>query len=252
MNKKRILFISDSHLGSGTNEPEKERMLLGFLRDLSPDSVSKLYVLGDLFDFWFEYRSVILSQYFRVLIELARAVDRGIEIHLVVGNHDFWAGDFLKETVGLKIHYIPIEIDLDGLRVYMCHGDGFNPHDFGYRVLRAVSRSRPAIWALRLMHPDFVMGIVRRFSRLSRDSISVAGKLREDEGIREFAMKQLRDGLDVVIAGHSHQPHDETHSIDGKAKRYINVGDMYERFSYVEYAEGEFRLKYLSRKEESS
>ena len=89
MNKKRILFISDAHLGSGTNEPEKEWMLISFLRDLSPESVPKLYVLGDLFDFWFEYKSVILSQYFRILIELARAVERGIEIHLIVGNHDY-------------------------------------------------------------------------------------------------------------------------------------------------------------------
>lgn len=244
-----MLFICDIHLGSGYNEAEKERMMIEFLRRLSPDDVSTLYVLGDLFDFWFEYRSVIFSQFFRVLSELARAVERGIQIHLVVGNHDYLAGDFLRETVGLKIHHDPVEIEVDGLRVYMCHGDGLNPHDRGYRILKAVSRNRVAIWALRLVHPDFVVGIVRRFSRLSRESASVAGKLREDEGVRQFALKQLREGADVVIAGHSHEPHEETHTMDGTAKRYYNVGDMRDRFSYVEYSGGEFKLKYMGREE---
>lgn len=252
MDNRRILFICDAHLGSGNNEAEKERVLIEFLRSLSPDDVSALYVLGDLFDFWFEYKSVILSQHFRVLSELARAVERGIEIHLIVGNHDYWAGDFLRETVGIKIHYDPIEVEMDGLRVYMCHGDGLNPHDRGYRVLKAIVRNRFTIWALRLIHPDFVTGAVRRFSKLSRESMSVAGKLREDDGIREFALQQLRRGFDVVIAAHSHQPHDETHTIDGKAKRYYNVGDMRDLFSYLEYSGGEFRLRYASGEEKTS
>ena len=252
VDKKRILFICDAHLGSGGDETEKERVLIEFLRSLSADDVSTLYILGDLFDFWFEYKSAILSQYFHVLSELTRVVERGIEIHFVVGNHDYWAGDFLRDTVGMKIHYDPIEIELDGLRVYMCHGDGLNPHDRGYRVLKAIIRNRVLIWALRLIHPDFVLGVIRRFSRLSLESSSVAGKLREDDGIREFALRKLRDGADVVIAGHSHQPHDETHTIDGATKRYYNVGDMREFFSYLEYSAGKFSLKYLGRAEDSS
>lgn len=249
---KQTIFISDAHLGSGTDEAKKERALIEFLRSISPEDVSKIYILGDLFDFWFEYKSVIISQYFRVLSELARAVESGIEIHLVVGNHDYWAGDFLTKTVGMKVHYDPIEIQLDGLRVYVCHGDGLNPHDRSYRVLKAIVRNRALIWALRLAHPDFVVGLIRRFSKLSRESASVAGKLREDEGIRKFALRKLRDGADVVITGHSHQPHDETHTIDGKSKRYYNVGDMYKRFSYLEYSDGEFRLKYIDREKGSS
>lgn len=252
MSNKKTLFICDAHLGSGTNEREKERLLIDFVSQLSPERVSALYMLGDLFDFWFEYKCVILSQYFRVLSGLAQAVERGIEIHLVVGNHDFWAGEFLRKTVGLKVHHTPIEIDLDGLSVYMCHGDGLNPHDSSYRVLKAIIRSKPVIFAIRLMHPDRVMRIVRWFSKFSRESTSVAGKLREDEGIREFALKKFRDGVDVVIAGHSHQPHDETHSINGTTKRYFNLGDMQELFSYLEYSDGKFRLKYLARGKEES
>ena len=250
MKAKQTIFISDAHLGSGMNEAEKESMLIEFLKGMSPETVSAIYVLGDLFDFWFEYNSVILSQYFRVLSELSRTVERGIEIHLVVGNHDYWAGDFLEKTIGMEIHKDPIEIELDGLRVYMCHGDGLNPQDRGYRVLKIIVRNRVLIWALRLVHPDFVIGAVRRFSKLSRESASVAGKLREDEGIRQFALDRLRDGADVVIAGHSHQPHDEIHEIDGKNKYYYNIGDMYQRFSYLEYSGGEFHLRHMDLQKE--
>jgi UDP-2,3-diacylglucosamine hydrolase len=247
---KQIIFISDAHLGSGADEDRKERVLVEFLRSLSPETVSAIYILGDLFDFWFEYKSAILSQYFRVLSELSRTIESGIDIHLVVGNHDYWAGDFLENTIGMKVHKNPIEIELDGLRIYMCHGDGLNPQDLGYRALKVIVRNRALIWALRLVHPDFVLGAIRRFSKLSRDSASVAGKLREDDGIRQFALKKLRDGADVVIAGHSHQPHDETHLIDGKKGRYYNIGDMYERFSYLEYSSGEFHLRHIDHQKE--
>ena len=252
MDERRTLFISDAHLGSGSNEAEKELILIEFLKGLSPDDVSTLYVLGDLFDFWFEYKSAILSQHFRVLSELARVVEKGIEIHLIVGNHDYWAGDFLRETVGLKIHYEPIETKMNGLRVYMCHGDGLNPHDRSYRVFKAIIRSKLVIWALRLIHPDVTTAVVRRFSRLSRESASVAGKLREKDSIQKFALQQLRSGFDVVIAGHSHRPYSETYTIDGATKRYFNVGDMRERFSYLEFSGGEFKLGYAGDKEESS
>jgi UDP-2,3-diacylglucosamine hydrolase len=244
---KKILFISDAHLGSGSNEPNQEDILLEFIRNLVPERVSTLYILGDLFDFWFEYESVVLSQHFRILTELARAVEQGIEIHLVVGNHDFWTGDFLAEIVGLHIHHAPLEIELDGKRIYICHGDGLNPQDRGYRVLKAVVRNRFVIWMLRWLHPDLTVRIARRFSKLSRESSSVAGKLREDDGIQRFAAKKFSEGVDVVVAAHSHQPHDETCTVDGKPRRYLNTGDMYRWFSYLEYSRGRFELKYLDR-----
>ncbi len=245
MNQKKILFICDAHLGSGTNEEQKKRVLVDFLRALSPQSVSTLYVLGDLFDFWFEYESVILSQNFHVLSTLAEAVERGIEIHLVVGNHDFWAGNFIENTVGVKLHHDPLEMNLDGRRVYICHGDGLNPYDHGYLFLKAVIRNKLVIWLTRCIHPDLLMRVARWFSRFSRQSTSVAGKLREDEGIQKFALRKFGEGFDVVIAGHSHMPHDEPHSVNGAPKHYYNVGDMQEWFSYLEYSGGEFRLKYL-------
>ncbi|MBI4832440.1 MAG: UDP-2,3-diacylglucosamine diphosphatase [Candidatus Lindowbacteria bacterium] len=245
MERKRILFISDSHLGSGSNEHEKERTLIEFLNGLSPETVSTLYILGDLFDFWFEYGTVIFAKHFRVLTALAQAVERGIEIHLIVGNHDFWAGDFLRKTIGIKVHYEPILVNIEGLRVFMCHGDGVNPYDRGYLVLRAIIRSKPAVWAARMIHPDFVMWLARMFSKLSREGSTVAGKLREDDGLRQFALRKLHEDIDVVVAGHSHQPHAEVHSINGTNKRYYNSGDMQEHFTYVEYSGSKFQLKRL-------
>ncbi len=252
VNLKKILFICDAHLGSGTNEEQKKLILLSFLRSLSPQTVSTLYVLGDLFDFWFEYESVMLSRNFHVLSALNDVAERGIDIHLVVGNHDFWAGDFMEKTIGVKVHHDPIEMNLDGRRVYICHGDGLNPYDHGYLFLKAVIRNKVVIWLTRLIHPDLLMKVARWSSKLSRQSTSVAGKLREDEGIQDFALKKFADGFDIVIAGHSHMPHDESHSVDGKPKRYFNVGDMQERFSYLEYSGGKFQLKYLGREREQA
>jgi UDP-2,3-diacylglucosamine hydrolase len=242
---KKILFICDAHLGSGTNEQQKKQVLIDFIRSLSPENASTLYVLGDLFDFWFEYESVILSKNFHVLSALAEAVERGMEIHLIVGNHDFWAGDFLEKTVGVKVHHEPIEINLGDRRIYICHGDGLNPYDHGYFLLKAIIRNRIVIWFARHIHPDHLMRTARWFSKFSRQGTSVAGKLREDEGIQKFALRKFGEGFDIVIAGHSHMPHDETHSVNGTLKRYYNVGDMQERFSYLEYSGGEFRLMYL-------
>jgi UDP-2,3-diacylglucosamine hydrolase len=245
MRQKKIIFISDAHLGSGTNEQRKEQILLDFLRGLSPERVSALYVLGDLFDFWFEYRSVIPSKHFRVLGALADTIRSGIAVHLVVGNHDFWAGDFLEKTVGIVVHKDPIEIELGGKRVYVCHGDGLNPLDRGYLLLKTLIRSGPVVWLTRLVHPDLLVWLARQFSKLSRESVSLAGQLREDDGIAQFALGKLREGYDVVIAAHSHQPHEDVHSVNGAARRYFNVGDMQERFSCLEYFDGKFQLKYL-------
>jgi UDP-2,3-diacylglucosamine hydrolase len=234
-------------LGIAKSESEKERVLLDFLERLDSERVSTLYVLGDLFDFWIEYNSAVLSQHFRVLAELARTVQRGIEVHFIVGNHDFWAGDFLRNTIGMKVHDGPIEIEFDGQRVYLCHGDGLNPYDRGYHLLKTLVRSRIITWIARRVHPDTVTWLARWFSRMSREGTSVAGKLREDESIRQFALQKFHDGIDVVIAAHSHQPHDERHSVDGAVKRFYNVGDMCARFTYLEYSRGEFRLKSVGR-----
>jgi UDP-2,3-diacylglucosamine hydrolase len=249
MKAKKILFICDAHLGSGTNEEEKNRLLTDFLNGLSSERVSTLYILGDLFDFWFEYESVILSRHFTFLTALAGAVRRGVSIHLIVGNHDYWAGGFLRDTIGLNISYDPIEIDLDGNHIYICHGDGLNPYDRGYLLLKALIRNRVVLWLVRWIHPDLLQRFARRFSRFSRQSVSVAGKLREDDGIKRFALQKLREGADVVIAGHSHMPHDEAHAINGKTRYYYNVGDMQEHFSFLEYSGGRFQMKYLKPQE---
>jgi UDP-2,3-diacylglucosamine hydrolase len=245
MKSAKILFLCDAHLGSGTNEEMKNRLLVEFIDRLPESGVSTLYIVGDLFDFWFEYDSVILSRYFHILAALAGAVKRGMDIHLIVGNHDYWAGDFLEKTIGIKVHQAPIELALDGKRIYLCHGDGLNQFDRGYRVLKAIIRNKAILWFVKWIHPDLLLRVARRFSLLSRQSISVAGKLREDEGIQQFAVGKLKEGFDVVIAGHSHMPHTDVYSINGAPRRYFNIGDMQERFSYLEYSAGKFQLKYL-------
>jgi len=240
------LFISDVHLGSEPHESDRSTILRKFLATLRGDRVSDLYILGDLFDFWFEYRSAIFSANFRVLRTLAELRDRGVRLHYVVGNHDFWAGGFFESTLGSVVYREPVTTEMDGVKVFLCHGDGLNRHDYGYRFFKTVARWKPAVTLFRAIHPDVALKLGRAVSGLSRQLVNAEtpGRLREAESIRQHALSRLRnDNVDVVVAGHCHIPTDESIEVAGKTKRYINLGDWLTHFTYAELAEGRFALK---------
>ena len=146
------VFLSDVHLPSRQGFAPQREVIERFLRGLRDKNIAAVYVLGDLFDLWFEYRSAIFSYHFGVLKEFAKLRDAGTQLHLVVGNHDYWAGSFLRDEVGFHIHTEPLIVEFDGRRVYMCHGDGLNRRDVVYRLLRPVLRFRPGggswLWKL--------------------------------------------------------------------------------------------------------
>ena len=148
-------FISDAHLGADTRqaEAEREKILLGFLHWIG-DRAQRLYIVGDLFDFWFEYRSVVSRRAFPVVCALRRLVDAGVEVTWMGGNHDYWLGDFLRDEVGLRVMRVPLEVTLEGRRILLIHGDGLaGRQDRGYRVLRAVIRAPLSESLFRLIHP---------------------------------------------------------------------------------------------------
>ncbi|HJU89431.1 MAG TPA: UDP-2,3-diacylglucosamine diphosphatase [Gemmatimonadaceae bacterium] len=194
--------ISDTHLGIGDDDRERERDLVTFLRHLDGRAAS-LLINGDLFDFWFEWRSVIPRGHFRTLAALADLKDSGLDILMVAGNHDCWGGDVLTREVGVRFVEGPITETLSGWRTHIAHGDGLRlVEDKKYRMLRRVLRHPASIRAFRLLHPDWGSSLARGSSDASRTYRA----RDEGAGLRAVAMRYLEEhpDLDLVLYGHSH------------------------------------------------
>jgi len=236
--KDSIYFISDAHLGSNSPEKEKlkEKRLLDFLERIK-DDCQALYILGDLFEFWFEYKNAIPKEHFPVLMKLKEFSDSGIPVTYLVGNHDFWLGDFLSEQIGIKIVKKPISVEQQRKRIYLIHGDGLAKKDIGYRILKKILRNRVNIWLYRLLPPDFGIPLAKKVASFSRDKTQARNKefLRDYE---EFAEEKIKQGYDAVIIGHTHQPCFE--ELDKGV--YINLGDWFEHFTYGKLTQGKFCL----------
>jgi len=224
-----VYFISDVHLGLGDRQAErqKEDRLLAFLQGILPKT-GELCILGDLFDFWFEYATVIPKGFHRTLTALQAFTDRGIPVHYIAGNHDFWMGDFFQKELGVHMYLDPCELTLGGKRVFLHHGDGLAPRDTGYRMIKPVLRNRLAIRLYRLLHPDIGVPLARGSSRTSRAYTSNKD-YGEEEGMLKFATKKFAEGCDIVVMGHRHRPHIE--QIDKGT--YVNLGDWISFHTYA-------------------
>ena len=188
---------------------------------------------------------IAFSGYFNVLRAFADLSDAGVEIHFVIGNHDFWAGRFLKSHLRFQIHE-RLKIEIGGRRVLFVHGDGINPHDVGYRIYKRFARARPIVWLFGLIHPDWAMGIAQAVARGSRHLKKVEDLSQGSEvaPLREFAKRALADGdADVVMCGHSHYPVIEEYPTPDGTGLYINTGDWLFHKSYVEWDGAEFRQR---------
>jgi UDP-2,3-diacylglucosamine hydrolase len=229
MSEKPVYVVSDIHLGAVPRETE--RAFRAFLQHVTREAQS-LLINGDLFDFWFEYRHVILREHFRVAAALADVVDAGVKVWFVGGNHDAWAGSFLRDEVGIELLNGPVEMMLAGRRALVAHGDGLGKGDFKYRALKAVIRHPVSIGAFRVLHPD----LGRRIAGMASSTEHKAGGDAAARGraafIQHWAEDQLRaePGLDLVLAGHAH--------VAGKVevepgRWYVNSGDWLGGYSYV-------------------
>lgn len=227
---KPYLVVSDIHLGA---VPEgTERAFRDFLRHAAEEA-SGLLINGDLFDFWFEYRTVIHGRHFRVLAALAEVVEAGVPVSFVGGNHDAWGGAFLRDEVGMELVEGPAVMELAGRRALVAHGDGVGRGDLKYRALRRLIRHPWTIGAFRLLHPDWG-------SRIADLASSTDVKLAEhDPGaknraafIESWAREQLATdpSLDLVLAGHCHQPLVEEVA---PGRFYVNTGDWIRHFTYL-------------------
>ncbi len=236
-------FVSDAHLGS--NDVDKETIkitrLFAFF-DLVRAEGEKLYILGDLFDFWFEYKHAIPKQHLRVVFKLASLIEAGIQIHYITGNHDFWLGDFLSQEVGINIHRDNYDTTEDNLRLHLTHGDGLAAADWKYRFfVRAPLRNRLAIRLYRLIPPDWGLPFARAVSSRSRHyTANRETKFLED--YEEYARLKLDQSFDAVIIGHIHHPILKKY----ENGTYLNTGDFFHHFSYGRLDNGQLQLKYLN------
>jgi UDP-2,3-diacylglucosamine hydrolase len=213
-------FVSDAHIGGGSTDAEQR--LFRFLESIRGKAES-LYILGDLFEFWFEYGQAIPKQGFRALAELAELRRTGTRIGYLKGNHDFWFKDFWRRELG-AVAADELDVTLDGKRVYLAHGDIIDMA-LVPRIFRGLMRSRLNGWLYSLLHPDIGIGLAQAVARASRVTSAKPGLL---EDMARFAEGKIKSGFDIVVMGHSHVP--EVRQLGNGA--YLNVGDWLTRFTY--------------------
>ena len=242
---KKIYFASDNHLGAPTPEASapREKRFVQWLSEIQQDAAA-LFLLGDLFDFWFEYKTVVPKGFVRVLGKLAEMADAGIPIHFFVGNHDLWMLDYLEKEVGIKVHYQPKEFTFNDRLFFIGHGDGLGPEDKGYKRMKKIFTNPFFQWCFRWLHPDLGM---RLGHYLSVKNKLISGEedaifLGEDkEWLAQYAKRKYNEkARDYFVFGHRHIPLDI--AINDQA-RYINLGDWISHYTYAEFSENTMALK---------
>ncbi len=231
----KTLIFADVHLKVGPANREHLAEFVRFLRSIDPNEIHRVIIVGDLFDFWFEYRHAVFSGYFDVLRALGDLREAGVEFHLICGNHDLWAGRFLRDHLGFQIHRQEFVCRLGERTALFVHGDGVNPADRGYRAYKRFAQFGPVVWLFGLLHPDWAMAVAQRFSRASRNRQDVSGAARQAEvrAASEFARDVIESGrAEIVVCGHTHvAAHEEMPAPRGKGV-YINTGGWLEDRAY--------------------
>ena len=216
---------------------------------VAPDA-DALFLLGDVFEFWFEYRSVVPRGYVRLLGKLAELRDGGLRIEYFTGNHDLWMDDYFEDELGIPLHRSPRVEVVDGRRFFIGHGDGLGPGDRGYKRMKRVFTNPLAQWAYARLHPNFAAGLAGRVAGFSRKhtNIEEAGFMGADrEWLVQYAERKLsqKPDLDYFIFGHRHLPIDFTLS-DGGA-RYVNTGDWLHHQSYARWDGQALEVRFFGR-----
>lgn len=248
MNQRtKTYFASDFHLGAPNQAAslEREKKIVRWLNQIEPE-LKELYLLGDIFDFWFEYKHVVPKGYVRLLGKLAELSDKGIPIHIFVGNHDLWMKEYLVTELNAFVYYHPQIQIIDGKKFYLAHGDGLGPGDHGFKLMKTVFTSKMNQWLYARLHPNAGIALANYFSRKSRASTgnSDAHFLgEEDEWLVVHSKYILKNAhIDYFIYGHRHLPID----LDLKnGSRYINLGDWIKYFSFAEWDGKSLQLKYF-------
>jgi UDP-2,3-diacylglucosamine hydrolase len=233
-NNKKIYFVSDAHFGlPGPQESlHRERMFADWLETIRTDA-REIFLLGDIFDFWYEYRRVVPRGFTRVLGKIAELTDSGIPVHFFTGNHDIWVFDYLPAETGMIIHKGPYVAEYYGKKFYLAHGDGLNEEDRGIRILKRIFTNPALQWMFSRLHPNFTIWLGQKLSQRSRFSKELITPFRGEEKEEHmiFANRLLeKEHFDFFVFGHRHIPLDLP--LKNGTARYINLGDWLWHFSY--------------------
>ena len=248
MSAKKVYFVSDVHLGNRYLQSplDAEKKLVQWLDEVKEEA-SAIYFLGDVFDYWYEYKYVVPRGHVRFLGKLAELSDRGIEVHLFTGNHDIWMFDYLPEETGAIIHREPLTVELLGMRFFIGHGDEVGYRPLKYRIIQSVFRNRLCQILYSTIHPRWTFGFARRWSLSSRKKGLAADKLkkaqeRNTKALEDFAKAYLQTHPDVsfFLFGHLHIMLDRAIA---PSSRLIITGDWMQHFSYAEWDGERLELK---------
>ncbi len=244
---KNIYFLSDFHLGAPNNEASlvREKKIVQFLTDIE-DKASEIFFLGDIFDFWFEYKAVVPKGYTRLLGKLAYLADKGIAMHVFVGNHDMWMKDYFTKEFGMPVYYEPTVFERFDKQLFIGHGDGLGPGDKGYKRMKKVFRNPFCQWLFGVLHPRLGIGIANYFSKKSRAATGSSDEVflgEDNEWLVAYCKRKLtQQHYDYFLFGHRHLP---LNIVLPNNSRYVNTGDWIKYYSYaVMGSDGTMQLLY--------
>ena len=245
--RKKIYFASDFHLGIDAKYTslERERQIVRWLEHIREDAAA-IYLVGDVFDYWYEYRHVVPKGYARLFGKLAELTDAGVPIYFFIGNHDMWMFRYFEEELGIPIYREPILETFHGKRFYIGHGDGLGPGDYGYKMLKKVFSNRLCQWLFARLHPNLALWMMKYWSGRSRDANPAEDQFlgAEHEWLLIYSNEQLEETkADFFIFGHRHLPMDCTLK-NGKS-RYINLGEWMNYNSYAVFDGEEVEIKFF-------
>jgi UDP-2,3-diacylglucosamine hydrolase len=243
---KKIYFLSDFHLGAPDYQSSllREKRVVKFLDEIKNDA-QIIFILGDLFDFWYEYKKVVPKGFVRILGKLAELTDSGIIIHFFVGNHDMWMNGYFQKELNIDVYHDPKEFEFNGKKFLIGHGDGLGPCDHRYKMMKKVFRSKFSQSLFGMIHPSVGIGIADYFSRKSRAAAGSEEEKflgEEKEWLILFAKETLeKKHFDYFIFGHRHLPIE--YRLNDESV-YINLGDWIKYNSYAVFDHGIVSLKY--------
>ncbi|MBI2258483.1 MAG: UDP-2,3-diacylglucosamine diphosphatase [Flavobacteriia bacterium] len=239
-----MFFASDFHLGTPTIEKsrEREKKICAWLDEIKP-LCKELFLLGDIFDFWFEYKQAIPKYFVRIQAKIAEFTDAGIPVHLFTGNHDMWIFDYLPDELGVHLYRNPKVFERDNKKLYIGHGDGLGPGDYKYKFIKKVFQSKVCQWLFARLHPNFGLWLAQTFSRGSRKSTGLKDEIfygEDKERLIQYCKKiSTTEQYDYFLFGHRHLPLEIKIN---ETSTYINTGDWIKYFTYAIFEKGEVKL----------
>lgn len=245
-NHKNIYFASDQHFGAPNFQKSKirEAKFVAWL-DAIKNNAAALFLLGDLFDFWFEYKKVVPKGFIRVLGKLAELKDSGVEIHFFVGNHDLWMNNYFQQELNIPVYHSPKEFIFNNKVFLIGHGDGLGPGDKGYKRMKKVFTNPVSKWLFRWLHPDIGIRLAQYLSvknKLISGEEDVKFLGAENEWLVQYCKKKLSEkNYHFFVFGHRHLPLEITLTENSK---YVNTGDWITHFSYAVFNGDQLVLKY--------